>query len=39
MGIALVGLVFALKHYFDVKKAEELKPAAATEEVSHDDWI
>ncbi len=39
VGIALVGLVFALKHYFDVKKAEELKPAAATEEASHDDWI
>ena len=40
VGIALVGLVFALKHYFDVKKQEELAPvAAAAEEVSHDDWI
>ena len=39
VGIAMVGLVFALKHYFEVKKQEELAPAAATEEVSHDDWI
>lgn len=39
VGIALVGLVFALKHYFDVKKQEEFAPAAAAEEVSHDDWI
>lgn len=39
VGIALVGLVFALKHYFDVKKQEELAPVAVAEEVSHDDWI
>lgn len=38
VGIAMVGLVFALKHYFDVKKQQELAPVAA-EEVSHDDWI
>ena len=40
VGIAMVGLVFALKRYFDAKKQEELQPAAAAaEEVSHDDWI
>lgn len=39
VGIAMVGLVFALKHYFDTRKQEELQPAAAAEEVNHDDWI
>lgn len=38
VGIAMVGLVFALKHYFDVKKQEENAPVAA-QEVNHDDWI
>ena len=38
VGIAMVGLVFALKHYFDVKKQEENGPVAA-QEVNHDDWI
>lgn len=38
IGIALVGLVFALKRYNEAKRAAENEPAPALEE-SHDDWI
>lgn len=38
IGIALVGAVFALKHYNETEKAAA-SPAAATQEVEHDDWI
>ncbi|WP_179393836.1 PTS mannose/fructose/sorbose/N-acetylgalactosamine transporter subunit IIC [Lacticaseibacillus absianus] len=45
IGIAIIGLVFALKHYFDVDGKEEAAPATAAtastkdEEGSRDDWI
>lgn len=38
IGIALVGAVFAIKHYNETEKAAA-SPAAATQEVEHDDWI
>ena len=38
IGITLVGLIFALKYYYDVKKQAQMAPAAA-ESNDHDDWI
>ena len=38
IGIALVGAVFAIKHYNESEKAA-IAGAAATQEVAHDDWI
>ena len=41
VGIAIVGVVFALKHYFDAKAAEDQQAVVATtaKEAGQDDWI
>lgn len=39
IGIALVGVVFALKHYNEIEKAGTAAAGATTQEVEHDDWI
>lgn len=37
IGIALVGAVFAIKHYNETEKAAAT--AGVSQEVEHDDWI
>lgn len=39
IGIALVGAVFALKHYFDTENAPLATAQAAVQEEEQDDWI
>ena len=39
IGIALVGAVFAIKHYNESEKVAATTSAGQTQEVEHDDWI